>query len=108
MDVKKEELYLAQKSMGDAAMLFYFDRKKRSRARILTYKDGYQLIPQYDENGDMFLFSVYYRSNKKYRLDVYDEEFIYSYVRSDDTKGGRWGIGFLNQIQVSTDILTYQ
>lgn len=88
MDVKKEELYLAQKSMGDAAMLFYFDRKKRSRTRILTYKDGYQLIPQYDENGDMLLFSVYYRSNKKYRLDVYDEEFIYSYVRSDDTKGG--------------------
>lgn len=91
MDVYKQELYLAQKSMGDAALLFYFDRKQRSRARLLTYKDGYQLIPQYDENGDMVLFSVYYRSEKKYRLDVYDDEKVYRYIQSEDSKGNKAG-----------------
>ena len=89
MDVQKERLYVEQKTVGDAAMLFYFDRKNKCRTRILSYKDGYQLIPQYDENGDMILFSVYYKSDGKYKLDVYDEKRRY---RLEQTEKSDWTI----------------
>jgi hypothetical protein len=90
MNVYKEQLYKEQKSVGDAAMLFYTDAKGRSRVRILSYRKGYTLIPQYDDNEDLMLFSIYYKSDKKYRLDVYDEEFLYKYTQIEDGDESAW------------------
>jgi hypothetical protein len=71
-------------------MLFYTDAKGRSRVRILSYRKGYTLIPQYDDNEDLMLFSIYYKSDKKYRLDVYDEEFLYKYTQIEDGDESAW------------------
>lgn len=80
MDVWKERLYKEQKSTGDGALLFYYNNKQKCKVRLLSYRKGYTLIPQYDENEEMILFSVYYKSEKKLRMDVYDDENIYRYV----------------------------
>lgn len=90
MNIQKEKLYIEQKSAGDAAMLFYFDKRSKCRTRILSYRDGYQLIPQYDENGDLMLFSVYYKSDGKYRIDTYDEKYLYRYTTAKD--GGDYAL----------------
>lgn len=83
MDVVKAELYEEQKSVGDAAVLFYFNASKKLKTRLLSYRNGYQLIPQYDSYGEMILFTVYYKSEKVEMLDVYDESNIYYYAKSD-------------------------
>ena len=83
MDIYKERIYVEQKSVGDAALVFYFDKKGRFRTRLLSYRDGYQLIPQYDENGDLMLFSVYYKSEGKLRIDTYDDKQIYKFQHVD-------------------------
>lgn len=95
MDIYKMKLYEEQKSVGDAALLYYFNRRGKMRVRLLSYRDGYQLIPQYDDNGEMILFSVYYQYDGKRKIDCYDEQFIYSYI-SDD-KNGTFVIDSINQ-----------
>ena len=80
MDVYKARLYEEQKSVGDAALLFYYNSKNKMKVRLLSYRDGYQLIPQYDENGEMILFSVYYKSGGKNIIDTYDETYFYRYI----------------------------
>lgn len=90
MEVYKTKLYEEQKSVGDAALLFYFNAKAKLKTRLLSYRDGYQLIPQYDNNGELMLFSVYYQSGGKRKIDCYDEEFIYYYTA--DEKGGGYTI----------------
>ena len=84
MDTYKSKLYKEQKSVGDAALLFYFNKRSKCKTRLLSYRDGYQLVPQYDENGEMILFSVYYKSGGKYRIDCYDESKLYRYVNEKE------------------------
>lgn len=76
MDVWRYKLVRSQMSTGDGALLFYF-KDKKLRNRVLSYEDGYVLLPQYDENGDMVVFGVYYKGDDEERLDVYtDTSFI--------------------------------
>ena len=42
-DGMKNKMVAAQKSMGDAGLLFYFDYKGRIKSRLLTFEDGYVL-----------------------------------------------------------------
>lgn len=90
MDIQKMKLYEEQKSVGDAALLFYFNSRGKCKTRLLSYRNGYQLIPQYDDNGELILFSVYYQSGGLRKIDCYDEELIYSYVAND--KDGSYSI----------------
>lgn len=87
MNIYKKRLYDEQKSVGDASLLYYFNAAGVLKCRVLSYKKGYQLIPQYDENGDMLLISVYYKSNGKLRLDTYDETTLYKFTYED---GKEW------------------
>lgn len=87
MDGMRTKAVSAQKSYGDAGLLFYFDYKGRIKARLLSYEDGYILCPHNDENGDRILESVYYSVGDTQYIDSYDDTYMYRYVCewSDDS-----------------------
>lgn len=58
-DGMKNKMVDTQLSVGDAGLLYYFDRKGHIKSRILAYPD-YVLCPHNDQNGDRILESVYY------------------------------------------------
>lgn len=86
MDVWRYKLVRAQMSTGDGALLYYF-KDKQLKNRILSYEDGYVLLPQYDENGDMVVFGVYYKGEDDERLDVYTNTSFIRYKNGADDDG---------------------
>lgn len=81
-DGMKNKMVDAQKSMGDAGLLYYRDYKGRIKSRLLTFADGYVLCPHNDHNGDRILESVYY-----VQTDIVDgEERVIEYIDSYDDK----------------------
>lgn len=87
MDGMRTKAVSAQKSYGDAGLLFYFDYKGRIKARLLSYEDGYILCPHNDDNGDRILESVYYSVGDTQYIDSYDDTYMYRWVCewSDDS-----------------------
>lgn len=93
MDGLRTKMVRAQKSMGDAGLLFYYDYNGRIKARILSYEDGYVLCPHNDDNGDRILESVLYTKDDTDYIDSYDETYMYRYKRvwdDDSANAGRW------------------
>ena len=99
-DGMKNKMVNAQKSMGDAGWLFYFDYDGRIKSRLLTFEDGYVLCPHNDKNGDRILESVYYVKTEwvdgeertvEY-IDSYDNRYMYRYTRSllEDLDNNGW------------------
>ena len=81
-DGMKNKMVDAQKSMGDAGLLYYMDYKGRVKSRLLTFADGYVLCPHNDHNGDRILETVYYVKTEH----VDGEERVIEYIDSyDDT-----------------------
>lgn len=94
-DGMKYKMVDAQKSVGDAGLLYYFDYKGRIKSRLLSFADGYVLCSHDDQNGDRVLESVYYSENDVEYIDSYDDTFMYRYsndgIIDDDTDTGwRW------------------
>lgn len=83
-DGMREKMVEAQKSMGDAGLLYYYDRKGRIKSRLLCYKDGYILCPHNDRNGDRLVESVYYVKNDVEYIDSYDDTYMYRHVRNNN------------------------
>lgn len=83
-DGMKVKMVDAQKSFGDAGLLYYFDSDGCIKSRLISYKDGYTLCPHNDKNGERILECVYYIKDDVEYLDCYDKEFMYSYVKSND------------------------
>lgn len=83
-----------QKGLGDVGLLVYFDYKGRVKGRILSYEDGYVLIPHNDCNGDRLLETVYYRDSQGNEcIDSYDDAFLYrkrAYAATPIGKDGGW------------------
>lgn len=82
-DGMREKMVETQKSVGDAGLLYYYDRKGRIKSRLLSYKDGYVLCPHNDKNGDRLLESVYYIKNDIEYIDSYDDTYMYRHIRDD-------------------------
>lgn len=82
-DGMKTKMVDAQKSVGDAGLLYYFDYKGQIKSRLLKYPE-YILCPHNDQNGDRILESVYYVSNDIEYIDSYDDKYMYRY-RNDGT-----------------------
>ena len=89
-DGMKNKMVDAQKSMGDAGLLYYRDYKGRIKSRLLTFADGYVLCPHNDNNGDRILESVYYVKTEfvdgeertvEY-IDSYDDHYMYRITRN--------------------------
>lgn len=90
-DGMRTKMVIAQKSMGDAGLLFYMDRKGRIKSRLLCYEDGYVICPHNDENGDRLLDSVYYMTpDGEERIDSYDDTMLYRHMRDVTEDGPGW------------------
>ena len=89
-DGMKNKMVAAQKSMGDAGLLYYLDYKGRIKSRLLTFEDGYVLCPHNDKNGDRVLESVYYVKTEYVNgeertveyIDSYDDRYMYRITRN--------------------------
>lgn len=81
-DGMKTKLVDAQLSVGDAGLLYYFDRYGQVKSKLLSYLDGYILCSHNDHNGDRLLECVYYSDNGTDYIDAYDDKYLYRY-RSD-------------------------
>ena len=84
MDGWRTKMVTAQKSVGDAGLLFYHDRKGRIKCRLLSYLDGYVLCPHNDDNGERILESVYYQKDGVEYIDSYDDKYFYRYRNNGD------------------------
>lgn len=82
-DGMREKMVETQKSVGDAGLLYYYDRKGRIKSRILSYKEGFILCPHNDKNGDRILESVYYVKNDVEYIDSYDDKYMYRHIREN-------------------------
>lgn len=80
-DGMRTKMVDAQKSVGDAGLLYYFDYKGRIKSRLISYMDGYVLCPHNDENGDRMLEAIYYENDDIEYIDCYDDQFMYRFKR---------------------------
>lgn len=88
MEQKKAMLIQWQKSVGDSAVIHYITKDKEYDSRVVSYKDGYVLLPHYDIYGRMETFGIFYQQDPKtQRLDVYDKENMTSYTMTTETEG---------------------
>lgn len=97
-DGMKTKMVDAQKSVGDAGLLYYFDRKGEIKSRLLSYMDGYVLCPHNDDNGDRLLESVYYKKDDIEYIDSYDDRYMYRHMNDGsgaDENG--WKLIFKNE-----------
>ena len=83
-DGMKAKMVDAQKSFGDAGLLYYFDYDGQIKSRLLSYNDGYTLCPHNDKNGERILECVYYIKDDVECLDCYDKEYMYSYIKANE------------------------
>lgn len=92
-DGMKTKLVDAQLSYGDAGLLYYFDYDGRIKSRLISYADGYVIIPHNDKNGDRILESIYYAANGVEYIDSYDEKYMYRWKNaggSDEISENGW------------------
>lgn len=94
-DGMKYKMVDAQKSYGDAGLLFYLDHDNQVKSRLLSFADGYVLCPHNDDNGDRILETIYYVKDGVEYIDSYDDTYMYRYtndgdILDDKTHGWRW------------------
>lgn len=74
-----------QKSYGDAGLLYYMNRKGEIKSKTLSFADGYVLLPQNDEYGERIMECVYYSKDNVERLDCYDDTYMHTFTRTNET-----------------------
>lgn len=83
MDIAIAENVESQLVTGDTALLMYFGRDNKLDWKTYSWKDGYCLLPHYDEYDNLILFGIYYSAPDGEKetafLDVWDETFKYRY-----------------------------
>lgn len=88
MDGWRTKAVHTQLGYGNAALLFYYNRKGEIRCRLLSYKDGYTIISHNDDNGERLLECVYYVDEyNATRIDCYDDTHVYHLSIGED---GEW------------------
>lgn len=84
-DGKTNQAVFKQKGLGDVGLLYYFDTAGRIKSRIISYDDGYVLIPHNDDNGDRVLECIYYKdSDGIEHIDSYDDTYMYRMANTGD------------------------
>lgn len=83
MDIALSENVENQLVTGDTALLMYFDKDDKLDWKTYSWKEGYCLLPHYDEYDNLILFGIYYFDSDGEQgttfLDIWDETFKYRY-----------------------------
>lgn len=87
MDGARTKMVSAQKSVGDAGLLFYRDYKGRIKARLISYEDGYVICSHDNDDGDRILESIYYSKDDIEYIDSYDDTYFYRH-KMDHSESG--------------------
>lgn len=93
-DGMKKKFVTAQKSYGDAGLLYYHDNKGKIKSRVISFEGGYVLCPHNDKNGDRILESVYYIKDGVEYIDSYDERYMYRHTNDLQSENGEIGWRF--------------
>ena len=78
----RTKMVRAQKSCGDAGLLFYMDRNGCIKSRLLSYQDGYVICSHNDDNGDRLMECVYYKVNGIEYIDAFTDKLQYRFVKN--------------------------
>lgn len=87
MDGVRTKMVSAQKSVGDAGLLFYLDYKGRIKARLISYEDGYVICSHNNDDGDRILESIYYMKDGVEYIDSYDDTYFHRYKMDHNIDG---------------------
>ena len=93
-DGMKKKFVTAQKSYGDAGLLYYHDNKGKIKSRVISFEGGYVLCPHNDKNGDRILESVYYIKDGVEYIDSYDDRYMYRHTNDLQADNGEIGWRF--------------
>ena len=92
MEGVKYDVISKQKKVGDAALLFRYDKnKKKLHTKVYSYDDGYIAIPNYNEYGEQISCSLYYKTDDNLKvIDTYDDTYHYriSETLDEDNENG--------------------
>lgn len=80
MDKFRNSAVSRQKRVGDCGVLHYLKNKKY-KVKVLSYDDGYVVIENKDEDGDVIATSAYYKIEDTEIIDTYDDEYRYRFER---------------------------
>ena len=84
-DGMKWKMVDTQLSVGDAGLLYYFDRYGCIKSRIISFPN-YVLCPHNDQNGDRLLETIYYMNGNDEIIDNYDDEYLYRIIKNEDSE----------------------
>lgn len=84
MDKYRNSAVSKQKKVGDVGVLHYLKGGKY-KVKVLAYDDGYVIIENKDEDGDVIACSVYYKNGDTEVIDTYDNKFKYRFTRETNT-----------------------
>ena len=75
------EVVSKQQKVADVGLLFmYGDKTKKGSVKVLSYDDGYIIIPNYNEYGEEIATSLYYKSDDGTEIiDTYDDKYRYRF-----------------------------
>ena len=79
------------KKLGNCGLLFSYDKNaNKTIVTTYSYKDGYQIVPNYDEYGAEIARSLVYQLDGKTMIDTYDSKYHYRCTMAQD--GKNWEI----------------
>ena len=81
----RDKAVSVQKSTGDCGTLFSYDTKtKKFKVKTISFADGYVIIPNYDDFGEMIACSLYYKVDETEYIKMYDDTYCTTFIKSDN------------------------
>lgn len=87
MDKYRNSAVSKQKKVGDCGVLHYLKNGKY-KVKVLSYDDGYVVIDNKDEDGDVISTSAYYTIGNIKIIDTYDDKYKYRFEWNDSNQEG--------------------
>src|SRR5574344_1663380 len=90
MDKIRNKAVSRQKSTGDCAVLYSYDPLKRKlKTKVLSYKEGYVIVPNYNDFGEQIAVSVYYKVDDVEKIQTYDDKYVYRFEKNNGENGDK-------------------
>lgn len=106
MEGAKTKFVKAQKSFGDAGLLFMMTDDKHLVYKNISFEDGYIIITHKDDMGKHILECLYYEvtdkdGNATTYIDCYDDEYLTRFTSTADAGGVLTDSGWIRHEPVS-------